>query len=140
MMKKFLILIVASGIAVACQTSSQTDPDTERFYATPWETTVHRTHDEITGVLAAADETFETTATLTKSGTFNMTASTLGNHMDQSWSYSWSTDEFYMNWEPCISWYINEESDSMYLNYNMYDYDPNSGYSFVWEYELFMVK
>jgi hypothetical protein len=141
-MKRIFLVLFSALTIISCESSS-TNPDTERFYSSPWNTTVHRSHGEVatgTGTIPAADETFTTTATLEKNGGFNMTASVLGYHMNQTWSYSWSTDMFFMNWEPCTDWYINDENDSMYLEYYYYDYDPSTGASFDWAYELTMVK
>jgi hypothetical protein len=45
-----------------------------------------------------------------------------------------------MNWAPCLEWYINEAEDSMYLNYDYQDYDPNSGNSFYWNYDLILTR
>jgi len=100
---------------------------------------VHREHAAV-GQLPAADEDYTTTCTLTKGGQFIINENALNDHMYQYWGYSWSTDQFFMNWELCVNWHINEAEDSMYLQYNHYDYDPNTGNSFYWLYELEMTR
>ena len=80
------------------------------------------------------------TLTLAKHGSATFDVSMLSDHMYQQWGYSWTTDEFYMNWAPCLEWYINEAEDSMHLNYDYQDYDPNSGNSFYWNYDLILTR
>ena len=138
-MRKLVLFVFALGLFASCEPGESTDTNTERFYSSPWNVEINRTHNAV-GTLPAADEDHSGTATLDKSGSFQYDISALNDHMYQYWGYSWSTDQFYMNWSPCLDWYINEEADSMYLNYDHYDYDPNSGNSFYWNYSVFMTK
>lgn len=135
------IALFASTIMffTSCESTDGTETNTERFYSSPWEVSVHRTHLAV-GSTPAADENFSGNAILEKSGSLTFDITSLNDHMYQWWGYSWSTDHFYMNWEPCIDWHMNEDSDSLFLNYNHYDFDPNSGNSFYWDYELIMTK
>ena len=138
-MRKLVLFVFALGLFTSCEPRESTNTNTERFYSSPWNVEVNRTHNAV-GTLAAADEDHSGTATLDKGGSFLYDISALNDHMYQYWGYSWSTDQFYMNWNPCLDWYINEEADSMYLNYDHYDYDPNSGNSFYWNYSVYMTK
>jgi len=135
----FLLLGILSLAFTSCDTGSSTETNTERFYATPWNIELDRSHPTVGSVLPA-QEHYECTATLTKDGTFYIPVDSLRHHRYQHWSYSWSTDHFYMNWSPCIEWYMNEAEDSMYLHYMFDDYDATTGVEFSWDYELYMTK
>jgi hypothetical protein len=138
-MKRLVLFVFALGLFASCEPGESTETNTERFYRTPWNVEINRTHNAV-GTLAAADEDHSGKVTLAKGGDFLYNISALNDHKYQWWGYSWSTDQFYMNWSPCLDWYINEEADSMYLNYDHYDYDPNSGNSFYWNYSVYMTK
>ena len=139
-MKYLCLLSVFSVMLLAsCETTEPTDVDTERFYSTPWDVDVNRTHGEV-GALPAADEDYSGTVTLSKSGSMTFSMSGLSDHQYQYWGYSWSTDAFYMNWSPCLEWHINEAADSMYLNYDYQSYDPTTQNSFYWNYSVYMTK
>lgn len=138
-MKRLVLFVFALGLFASCEPGESTETNTERFYSAPWNVEIKRTHNAV-GTLAAADEDHNGTVTLDKGGSALYNISALNDHMYQWWGYSWSTDQFYMNWSPCLEWYINEEADSMYLNYDHYDYDPNSGNSFYWNYSVYMTK
>jgi hypothetical protein len=138
-MRKLVLFVLTLGVFASCKPREATDTNTERFYSSPWNVELNRTHNAV-GTLAAANEDHSGTVTLDKGGSFQYNISALNDHMYQYWGYSWSTDQFYMNWNPCLDWYINEEADSMYLNYDHYDYDPNSGNSFYWNYSVYMTK
>ena len=140
-MKKAIVALFAFTVVsfTSCESNTDSETNTERFYASPWEVSLHRTHLAV-GSTPAADESFTGNATLEKSGSLFYDMGSLNDHMYQSWSYSWSTDHFFMNWEPCIDWHMNETSDSLFLHYNHYDFDPNSGNSFYWDYEVIMTK
>ena len=100
---------------------------------------MNRSHGAV-GQVSAANEDHNGTLTLSKQGMATFDISLLSDHMHQTWGYSWSTDEFFMNWAPCLEWYINEAEDSMYINYDYQDYDPNSGNSFYWNYDLILTR
>lgn len=138
-MKKILLFAVALGILSSCETQEPVDVNTERFYSSAWNVDITRAHNAV-GTLPAAEEDHTGTVTLDKGGSFQYSMADLNDHMYQWWGYSWSTDQFYMNWSPCLDWYINEAADSMYLNYDHYDYDPNTGNSFYWNYSVYMTK
>jgi len=137
--KQLLFLTFVAASLLSCEPQEPTVTNTERFYRSGWNVDVHREHAAI-GQLPAADEDYSTTCTLTKGGQFTINENALNDHMYQSWGYSWSTDQFFMNWEQCVNWHINAAEDSMYLQYNHYDYDPNTGNSFYWLYELEMTR
>lgn len=137
-MKKLLFVPLLLIALVSCETET-TNTDTERFYRDPWKVELNRSHGAL-GTLPAASEDMSGNAVLTKNGGLNYDMSLLNHHMHQYWSYSWSTDNFFMNWEPCIEWYINEEADSMYLRYNYQDYDPNTQNSFYWDYKVHFTR
>jgi hypothetical protein len=137
--RKLLFTFSTLVVLASCETVEPTDTNTERFYRSGWNVELHREHGAV-GALSAANQDMSTTANLDKSGRFTLASNALNDHMYQSWGYSWSTDQFFMNWEPCLEWFINEAEDSMYLKYNHYDYDPNSGNSFYWLYELEMTR
>jgi len=139
LVKQLLFFTFAAALLLSCEPQEPTNTNTERFYRSGWDIEVHREHEAV-GQLLAADEDYSTTCTLTKIGDFLINENALNSHMYQYWGYSWSTDQFYMNWEPCLNWYINEAEDSMYLQYNYLDYDPNTGNSFYWLYELEMTR
>jgi hypothetical protein len=132
---------IAAYLLISCEPSQAGSPDTERFYSNGgvWQAKVHRSHNAI-GSTPQADENYETEITISKGGDFFINETALGYHMYQYWAYSWSTDAFYMNWDPCLHWYINETSDSMYMDYHFNDYDPNTGNSFYWLYEIEMTR
>ena len=138
-MKHIVLFVLALGTLASCETREPTVTNTERFYSSPWNVELNRTHNAV-GTLAAANEDHSGTANFEKGGSLLYSMSALNDHMYQYWGYSWSTDQFYMNWNPCLDWYINEEADSMYLNYDHYDYDPNSGNSFYWNYSVYLTK
>ena len=138
-MKQLLFLTFAAASLLSCEPQEPTVTNTERFYRSGWNIEVHREHAAV-GQLPAADEDYSTTCTLEKGGRFILNENALNDHMYQYWQYSWSTDQFFMNWEQCLNWHINAAEDSMYLQYNHYDYDPNTGNSFYWLYELEMTK
>jgi len=138
-MKKLILYVLALGLFVSCEPSENTETNTERFYSSPWDVELNRSHNAV-GTLAAASEDHSGTVTLDKGGSFQYNVAGLNDHKYQYWSYSWSTDQFFMNWNPCLDWYINEEADSMYLNYDYQDYDPNSGNSFYWNYSVYLTK
>ena len=139
MKKVFVVLGLSMLVFSSCETTPSTNTDTERFYQSSWNVEMNRSHNAV-GTLPAADEDHTGTATLTKSGSFTYDIAALNNHMYQYWGYSWSTDHFYMNWEPCIDWHMNEAEDSLFLHYNHYDYDPSSGNSFYWDYKVVLTK
>lgn len=139
LVKQLLLFTFAAALLLSCEPQEPTNTNTERFYRSGWNVQLHREHTAI-GQLPAADEDYSTTCTLMKNGDFLIDENSLNNHMYQYWGYSWSTDQFYMNWEPCLNWRINEAEDSMYLQYNHLDYDPNTGNTFYWLYELEMTR
>ena len=138
-MRKSLLLLPLIVLFASCETQTTTETNTERFYKAPWNVALNRSHDAV-GQLSAANEDHSGTLTLAKHGSATFDVSMLSDHMYQQWGYSWTTDEFYMNWAPCLEWYINEAEDSMHLNYDYQDYDPNSGNSFYWNYVLILTR
>ncbi|MCH1406242.1 MAG: hypothetical protein L7U67_03095 [Schleiferiaceae bacterium] len=138
-MRRILLFLPLVALLASCETESTTETNTERFYKAPWNVALNRSHGAL-GQLPAANENHNGILTLAKHGSAGFDISMLSDHMYQQWGYSWSTDEFYMNWEPCLEWYINEAEDSMYLNYDYQDYDPNSGNSFYWNYDLILTR
>jgi len=138
-LKHLFVTLSMLLVFASCEPTESTDTNTERFYRSGWNVELHREHAAV-GQLAAADEDYTTTCTLTKGGQFIINENALNDHMYQYWGYSWSTDQFFMNWEQCVNWHINEAEDSMYLQYNHYDYDPNTGNSFYWLYEMEMTR
>ena len=123
-MRRILLFLPLVALLASCESESTTETNTERFYKAPWNVALNRSHGAL-GQLPAANENHNGILTLAKHGSAGFDISMLSDHMYQQWGYSWSTDEFYMNWEPCLEWYINEAEDSMYLNYDHQDYDPN---------------
>ncbi|MDG1535513.1 MAG: hypothetical protein P8Q38_07030 [Schleiferiaceae bacterium] len=138
-MRKSLLLLPFVILFASCETQSPTETNTERFYKAPWNVALNRSHGAV-GQVSAANEDHSGSLTLSKQGWATFDISLLSDHMHQQWGYSWSTDEFFMNWAPCLEWYINEAEDSMYLNYDHQDYDPNSGNSFYWNYDLILTR
>ena len=138
-MRRILLFLPLVALLASCETESTTETNTERFYKAPWNVALNRSHGAL-GQLPAANENHNGILTLAKHGSAGFDISMLSDHMYQQWGYSWSTDEFYMNWVPCLEWYINEAEDSMYLNYDHQDYDPNSGNSFYWNYDLILTR
>ena len=138
-MRRIFLLLPFVVLLVSCETGTATDANTERFYKTPWNVELNRSHGAV-GQLSAVNEDHSGKLTLAKHGSATFDVSMLSDHMHQQWGYSWTTDEFYMNWSPCLDWYINEAEDSMYLNYDHQDYDPNSGNSFYWNYDLILTR
>ena len=138
-MRRILLFLPLVALLASCETESTTETNTERFYKAPWNVALNRSHGAL-GQLPAANENHNGILTLAKHGSARFDISMLSDHMYQQWGYSWSTDEFYMNWAPCLEWYINEAEDSMYLNYDHQDYDPNSGNSFYWNYDLILTR
>ena len=138
-MKQLLFFASAAVMLLSCEPLESTNTNTERFYRSDWNVELHREHLAV-GQLPAADEDYTTTCTLTKNGDFLINEITLNNHMYQYWGYSWSTDQFYMNWQQCVNWHINTAEDSMYLQYNYQDYEPNTNTIFDWSYELEMTR
>ena len=139
LVKQLLFFTFAVVLLLSCEPQEPVVTNTERFYRSGWNVEVHREHAAV-GQLPAADEDYSTTCLLAKDGQFIINENALNDHMYQYWGYSWSTDQFFMNWEQCLNWHINEAEDSMYLQYNHYDYDPNTGNSFYWLYELEMTR
>ncbi len=138
-MRKIFFFILTFGLLTSCEPRESTDTNTERFYSSPWNVELNRAHNGV-GMLPAADENHSGTVNLDKGGSFEYSMEDLNTHMYQWWGYSWSTDQFYMNWAPCLEWYINANEDSMYLNYDYSDYDPNTGNSFYWNYSVHLTK
>lgn len=138
-MRKSLLLLPFVILFTSCETQPPTETNTERFYKATWNAELNRSHG-VVGQVSAANEDHNGTLILSKQGGATFDISLLSDHMYQIWSYSWSTDQFYMNWAPCLEWYINEAEDSMYLNYDYQDYDPNSGSSFYWNYDLILTR
>ena len=140
LMNKLILLLVALSLGfISCETNEPQDVNTERFYSSPWNVELKRSHGAV-GTTPAAEEDHMGNVTLNKMGSMTFDITALNDHMHQNWSYSWSTDQFFMNWSPCLEWYINEDSDSMFINYDHYDYDVNSGNSFYWNYSVHMTK
>ena len=138
-MKRTLLLLPFVVLFASCETQTPTETNTERFYKALWNVSLNRSHGAV-GQVSAANEDHNGTLTLSKQGMATFDRSILSDHMHQTWDYSWSTDEFFMNCAPCLEWYINEAEDSMYINYDYQDYDPNSGNSFYWNYDLILTR
>lgn len=140
-MKNNIALLIgfAALIFTSCDTSDATDVNTERFYTSPWNARVEREHD-VVGSVPAQEECYNATVVMSKDGNFKINNDSLGNHQFQHWGYSWSTDQFFMNWAPCTEWSINEAEDSMYLEYQYNDYDDTSGINFYWDYEIYLTR
>ena len=139
-MKNRLLFVFAIGfILSSCETTEPQNVNTERFYSSPWNVELKRTHGAI-GLTPAAEEDHNGCVTLDKMGSMTFDIAALNDHRHQNWGYSWSTDQFFMNWSPCLEWYINEGADSMFINYDHHDYDVNTGNSFYWNYSVHMTK
>ena len=113
-MKRTLLLLPFVVLFASCETQTPTETNTERFYKAPWNVALNRSHGAV-GQVSAANEDHNGTLTLSKQGMATFDISLLSDHMHQTWGYSWSTDEFFMNWAPCLEWYINEAEDSCLL-------------------------
>ena len=116
----------------SCETTEPQNVNTERFYSSSWNVELKRTHGALD--LLLQQKKITTVVSHDKMGSMTFDIVALNDHMYQNWGYSWSTDQFFMNWSPCLEWYINEDADSMFLNYDHHDYDVNSGNLFI---ELF---
>ena len=139
-MKNRLFFVFAIGfILSSCETTEPQYVDTEGFYNSPWNVELKRTHGAI-GLTPAAEEDHNGGVALDKMGSMTFDIAALNDHMYQNWGYSWSTDQFFMNWSPCLEWYINEDADSMFINYDHHDYDVNYGNYFYWSYSVHMTK
>ena len=136
---KSLLFLVVDGFATAsCDTTQTSEPNTERFYGQVWEGKIVRTRDSISSSLPAAQEEFNTSVGFEKYGSINFFGANLGDHSYQYWSYSWSTDQFFMNMNPVEEWYMSPNEDSLYLKYRYSSWDPMTGVTFDWKYQFLL--
>ena len=136
-MKKLILLIVPIALLlIACEGGGAVDPNTDRFYKNPW-------HGKLAIDSAMSSYvTMQTTVVFQKRGSLIIadSANVLGDYCKQNWSYSWATDELYVNGDKVDEWFINEDEDSLYFKYHILDFSSANGQEFNWTYAFYLSK